>query len=215
MTKTTRGAVLEVIDKGSTSREHPAPLLFVHGGCHSAWCWDQGFLDHFTDRGFRAVALSLRGYGRSSSDKSLHRCSMADFVEDVNAVAITLEAPPLLIGHSMGGFIVQHYLEKHHGPAGVLMASIPPKGVLGASVRVMRNHPWSSWRSNVGGPDVIFRPPLRARRNDHQQWKLRATARAYPTRAEIFPGVGHNMMLEPGWPAVAERIETRLNERGL
>jgi pimeloyl-ACP methyl ester carboxylesterase len=197
MTKTTRSAALEVIGKGATSIGHPVPLLFVHGGCHSAWCWDEGFLDHFADRGFQAAALSLRGHGGSSSDKSLHRCSIADFVDDVDAVAVTLETPPVLIGHSMGGFIVQHYLAKHHGSAGVLMASIPPRGVLGASVRVMRKHPWSSLRSNVGGPKIIpnrvreparglvrcdgqatqaregirpdARPRWHARRNDHHQ----------------------------------------------
>ena len=42
-----------------------------------------------------------------------------------------------------------------------------------------------------------------------------ATARAYGTEAEIFPDMGHNMMLEPGWPAVAERIHTWLAGQGL
>jgi alpha-beta hydrolase superfamily lysophospholipase len=33
------------------------------------------------------------------------------------------------------------------------------------------------------------------------------TARAYGTRAEIFDGMGHDMMLEPGWQRVADRID--------
>jgi len=40
--------------------------------------------------------------------------------------------------------------------------------------------------------------------------ELHSTARAYRTQAEIFPDMGHNMMLEPGWAAVAERIHTWL-----
>ena len=40
--------------------------------------------------------------------------------------------------------------------------------------------------------------------------ELRATARAYRTDAEIFPRMGHNMMLEPEWAKVAERIHTWL-----
>ena len=42
-----------------------------------------------------------------------------------------------------------------------------------------------------------------------------ATARAYRTEAEFFPDMGHNMMLEPGWAAVAERIHTWLGTHRL
>ena len=49
--------MLEVIDKGSCSDAHPVPLLFVHGGWHGAWCWDDHFLDFFAAAGYRAVAL--------------------------------------------------------------------------------------------------------------------------------------------------------------
>jgi pimeloyl-ACP methyl ester carboxylesterase len=36
--------------------------------------------------------------------------------------------------------------------------------------------------------------------------EVEATARAYNTKAEIFKGMGHDMMLEPEWRSVAERI---------
>ena len=36
--------------------------------------------------------------------------------------------------------------------------------------------------------------------------EVEATARAYNAKAEIFKGMGHDMMLEPGWQSVAERI---------
>ena len=35
------------------------------------------------------------------------------------------------------------------------------------------------------------------------------------TEAEFFPSMGHDMMLEPGWVAVAERIHTWLGTHGL
>jgi alpha-beta hydrolase superfamily lysophospholipase len=44
----------------------------------------------------------------------------------------------------------------------------------------------------------------------HTRKEVRATARAYRTKAECFPNMGHDMMLEPGWVAVAERIHTWL-----
>jgi alpha-beta hydrolase superfamily lysophospholipase len=45
--------------------------------------------------------------------------------------------------------------------------------------------------------------------------EVHATARAYHTQAEIFPNMGHDMMLEPGWVAVALRIRTWLYSQGL
>ena len=42
-----------------------------------------------------------------------------------------------------------------------------------------------------------------------------ATARAYGTEAEIFPNMAHDMMLEPNWQKVADRILGWLQERGL
>lgn len=71
---------MEIIDKGQVTDEHRVPLLFVHGGCHAAWCWDEHFLDYFASQGFRALALSLRGHGGSTSDKPLRKCSVADYV---------------------------------------------------------------------------------------------------------------------------------------
>jgi hypothetical protein len=49
----------------------------------------------------------------------------------------------------------------------------------------------------------------------HTRREVVATARAYGTNAEFFPDMGHNMMLEPGWAAVAERIDSWLGTRGL
>jgi pimeloyl-ACP methyl ester carboxylesterase len=45
--------------------------------------------------------------------------------------------------------------------------------------------------------------------------EVRETARAYRTEAEIFPDMGHDMMLESGWAAVAERIHVWLGTRDL
>ena len=43
--------------------------------------------------------------------------------------------------------------------------------------------------------------------------EVHGTARAYRTQAEV-PDMGHDMMLEPGWIAVVERIQTWLCAQG-
>jgi hypothetical protein len=51
----------------SCSKAHPTPLLFVHGACHAAWCWDEHFLDFFADNGFQVIAdgHNQQGSGRT------------------------------------------------------------------------------------------------------------------------------------------------------
>jgi pimeloyl-ACP methyl ester carboxylesterase len=133
--------MLEVIDKGSCSNAHAVPLLFVHGGWHGAWCWDDHFLDFFAEKGYRAVAISLRGHGTSPTAKPLPSVSIADYVDDVRATADKLGGQPVLIGHSLGGFVIQRYLEEHSAPAAVLVGSVPPQGVLRLALRAWRRRP--------------------------------------------------------------------------
>ena len=44
---------------------------------------------------------------------------------------------------------------------------------------------------------------------------VRRTARAYRTEAEVFPSMGHDVMLDVGWQAVADRIDTWIRETAL
>ncbi|KAK9064945.1 hypothetical protein SSX86_016328 [Deinandra increscens subsp. villosa] len=39
----------------------PAPLVFVHGSFHAAWCWAEHWLPFFSQNGFDSYALSLLG----------------------------------------------------------------------------------------------------------------------------------------------------------
>ena len=45
--------------------------------------------------------------------------------------------------------------------------------------------------------------------------EVEATARAYGTQAEFFPGMAHDVMLETGWQAVADRTLAWFEEQGL
>jgi pimeloyl-ACP methyl ester carboxylesterase len=127
----------------------PVPLLFVHGAWHGAWCWDRHFLDYFAAHGFAAHALSLRGHGRSAGRERLRWTRIRDYVADVAEVASGLAQAPVVIGHSMGGFVVQKYLERHAAPAAVLLASLPPSGAFRTTLRLMRRAPWPVLKANA------------------------------------------------------------------
>ena len=107
-----------------------APAVRGHGAYTAAWCWAENFLPWFAEQGWQAHAISLSGHG-GSAGRGIH--SRRSPCRDVAEVA-RLAARPVLIGHSMGGFVVQKFLEREDLPAAVLMASVPPQGLLGSAV---------------------------------------------------------------------------------
>jgi len=137
---------LEVISKLPREKTHPTPLLFVHGAWHGAWCWEN-FLPYFAEHGYEAHALSLRGHGNSEGRDGIRWYSIHEYVADVEQVVRKMSAHPALIGHSMGGYIVQKYLESHTHPAGVLLASMPTSGIFGMLLRMLKRHPASTLKT--------------------------------------------------------------------
>jgi pimeloyl-ACP methyl ester carboxylesterase len=132
--------VLRRSPEGNTAGERP-PLLFVHGGFVAAWCWEENFLDWFASRGWDCHAPSLRGHGGSEGEAELHEFGIDDYVADLVRVADGLDQSPILVGHSMGGFVVQRYLERYPAMAAVLMAPVPPIGLLGAGFAMAVTNP--------------------------------------------------------------------------
>jgi pimeloyl-ACP methyl ester carboxylesterase len=163
---------LELITRTPTGPPHPTPILFVHGMWHGAWCWDEYFLPYFAAQGFTAHALSFRNHGQSASAGSIRWRRAAEYVADVAQVVRQIGQTPVLVGHSLGGYVVQKYLEGRAAPAAVLMASVPPAGTARAAIRTLRRAPLAFLRVNlelhvgplVGTPrlarETLFSPDL-------------------------------------------------------
>jgi len=259
---------LEVLKEEAISDVRPTPILFIHGMGHAAWCWAEHFLPYFAQHGYISYALNLRGHGNSEGQERLRWTSLADYVSDVNQVISQMERPPVLVGHSMGGMIIQKYLESNRAPAAVMLASLPPKGMIAATVRLAFRYPLALLKVNLTMKAYhMFAAPQRARellfsadmpeekvkyyhsllQNESYRFyldmlglnlprpkrvktpmlvmggaddrsllrrEIEATAQAYGTRAEFFPNMAHDMMLEDGWQTVADRILDWLNEQG-
>jgi len=125
---------------------HP-PLLFVHGLGHEAGCW-RNWLGAAADAGYRAHALSLRGHGASGGNVLTARLS--DYVRDVESVMSALPQPPVLVGHSMGGLVVQRVLARRRVPAAVLVAPVGHRPAIGSFLSVLRRHPGDAARMVAG-----------------------------------------------------------------
>lgn len=140
---------LELFSHEPQIDSRPTPLLFVHGAWHSSWCWEEYFLPYFAQHGYASHAFDLPGHGKSAGTKSLRWMSIANYVTYLEQVIRQLDQPPVLIGHSMGGLVVQKYLETHQVPAAVLLASVPPSGALRTTLRIAIHHPLHFLKANT------------------------------------------------------------------
>lgn len=121
---------------------HETPLVFIHGMGHGAWCWEWLWVPRLQDAGYRCVTLNLRGHGESEGWESLRFTSIKDYVQDVRYVLSHLNALPLVIGHSMGGFIVQKLLLSDTPLKGaVTVASVPASGFGRGLWHLLRHEP--------------------------------------------------------------------------
>ena len=121
-------------------------LLLVHGICVGAWVWEEHFMPYLADAGFEVHALSLRGHGGSEGRERLNDWRLADYTEDLRLTAAALSDRPLVvIGHSLGGAVLQDWLRTGGKAAGAaLLASVPPWGLS-----------YSAWQMLLSSPDLF------------------------------------------------------------
>ena len=99
------------------------PLVFLHGIGGAARAW-RGQIAAFGDR-YYAMAWDMPGYGGSAPLPSVSIATLADALQDfLQQIAATR---PVLVGHSIGGMIVQQWLTKHPcAAAAVVLAQTSP-----------------------------------------------------------------------------------------
>ncbi len=110
------------------------PILFLHGAFCGAWVWAEHFMPWFAAHGRECWALSLRGHG--GSDGAIRNAVIEDYVEDLEAAMDSFTAPPVIVAHSMGGYVAMRWLERPSAQAAalVLMGSVPHTGLGGPTL---------------------------------------------------------------------------------
>lgn len=113
------------------TRNDLPPLLFVHGGTHGSWCWEN-YATFFARRGWDCHALNWFNHGESRKlplDEFLAR-SIADVAAtEIPVVAERLDRPPILVGHSMGGLASLVYAAQTPPPKLVLITPVVPAAI--------------------------------------------------------------------------------------
>ncbi|KAF3444175.1 hypothetical protein FNV43_RR13865 [Rhamnella rubrinervis] len=154
-----KGVVGKDPDERNKRDENP-PLVFVHGSYHAAWCWAEHWLPFFSASGYDCYAISLLGQGESDDPAGsvagtlqTHAGDVADFIHR------ELRSPPVLLGHSFGGLVIQYYIanikndqfldmEKLYPKlaGAVLICSVPPSGNSGLVWRFLFSKPIAAFK---------------------------------------------------------------------
>jgi len=120
------------------------PVLMLHGLWHASWAWES-WAARLAQHGHDCHAVDLRGHGASEGD--VHTARLRDFIEDAHRAVAALPAPPILIGHSLGGSLVEHLLATNTYPGAVLVAGVPGRYPLSAVLRTMMAQPGQALHS--------------------------------------------------------------------
>ena len=78
-------------------------ILLIHGAWHGAWCWAP-VVSELEAHGIEALAVDLPGHGARRDETDPIR--LADYAAAVVEAGKSMSAPPVLLGHSMGGMVI-------------------------------------------------------------------------------------------------------------
>lgn len=124
-------------------------IVLVHGWSQSHLSWERQLDGPLADR-FRLIAPDLRGHGQSGKpDAPENYNHSAPWAGDINAIIKQLGlVRPILVGWSMGGWVVQDYL-RMHGDADIAGFSL-----VGSSGSTGRHTPVEALEKRTGDSAV-------------------------------------------------------------
>jgi pimeloyl-ACP methyl ester carboxylesterase len=111
-----------------------SPVVFIHGLWLHSTSW-KAWEELFGAAGYQVSSPGWPGELPTVSETRENPDAVANFgIDDVadhmTAFIDSLDAPPILIGHSFGGMIVEKLLDENKGVAGIAIDAAQIKGVL-------------------------------------------------------------------------------------
>jgi pimeloyl-ACP methyl ester carboxylesterase len=118
--------------------------------------WEH-FICFFEAHGYRALAPAWPGMAGEVEEvrrdpSALAGLGVTEIANHYDRLVRKLSEPPILMGHSFGGLVVQMLLDRGLGAVGVAIDPAPPKGIL--------RLPWSAVRAS----SAVLSNPLNLRR---------------------------------------------------
>jgi pimeloyl-ACP methyl ester carboxylesterase len=137
-------------------------IVFIHGLFMNPASWEN-WVTFYEAKGYTCYAPAYPYHEgnptnlRKTIDAKLGVLTLGDVIKHLSTFIESLPEKPILIGHSMGGLVVQKLIEMNKGVAGICIDSAPPKGIT--------SFKWSFLKSNfpVVNPfkgNSVFEPTL-------------------------------------------------------
>jgi len=110
-------------------------IVLIHGMFMNPLCWEK-WIPYYESKGYKVFAPAWPGRDKSVEelrkahpDSKLAKLKLGDIVEHVANFIKSLNEKTAIIGHSMGGLVVQLLLQRDVTVAGVAIDPAPPAGV--------------------------------------------------------------------------------------
>jgi alpha-beta hydrolase superfamily lysophospholipase len=120
----------------------PDTVVLLHGLWMTPRSWEK-WVERYTARGYRVLAPAYPGLeveveALNADPSPIEALTVPAVVEHYEGIVRGLDRPPILMGHSFGGVLVQILLDHGLGAAGVAIDSVPAEGILVVPVSQIR-----------------------------------------------------------------------------
>ncbi len=133
-------------------------IVLIHGMFMNPLCWEK-WVPYYEAKGYYCIAPAWPGRNKpveelraAHPDPELAKLKLGDVVDHMAGLIKALAEKPAIIGHSMGGLVVQLLLQRDVAVAGVAIDPAPPAGVFTTE--------WSFLKANfpVINPFLLSKP---------------------------------------------------------
>jgi pimeloyl-ACP methyl ester carboxylesterase len=211
-------AASEVGEVDAANASGRVPVLFVHGlwlrpECWREWRW------LFESEGFAAVLPGWPGevptFEAARADPAaLADLSIADITRHCADVIARLERLPVLIGHSLGGLVVQQLAARGLAAAAVAVSPAPHRGVLPLPLSSLRAT-WPALRDPRQRRQTVVLSPAEFRYAFANALRPDDAERVYAEQAVAAPARPlFELALANLNPATPARVDVRAPQRG-